>query len=417
MGETIDPQHFRHVLGHFPTGVAAVTSVDDDGAPVGMIVGSFTSVSLSPPLVAFLPDRRSTTAPKMLSHGRFCVNVLGAHQETVSRVFTSGGADKFADLDWSASPSGLPLLDDAVAWIECAVETVHEAGDHDIVIGRVTALEASGAGLPLLFFQGGYGRFIPTSLAAAGEADLTHLECLASSVVGEESVLLATAGEPVDGRAYSRVGQRLPLVPPMGAALVAWSDAAAKEWKARAAGLPLGAPDHELDRMLARVRERGWSVTTWSDDLRELESAVDETLRTGVTPHARHAVRELIGRLGAEHEPEDIDGADHGPALRSVTVPVFDVRGEVVMQISLRLPPDAVAADLDRYVAPLTAAARRVNEALVDAPPARRAPRPKDQDRSQRHESPTARSHPRVTSVETPVETAPGRSTHADRRA
>lgn len=387
MAETIDPQHFRHVLGHFPTGVVAVTSVDDAGTPVGMIVGSFTSVSLQPPLVAFLPHKRSTTAPKMLSHGRFCVNVLGAHQETVSRVFTAGGADKFAHLRWTTSPSGLPLLNDAVAWIECTIETIHEAGDHDIVIGRVTALEASGAGLPLLFFQGGYGRFSPTSLAAAGEADLiehlrlvdiarpvmehlaqqTQAECLASSVVGEDSVLLASAGEPGDGRAYSRVGQRLPLVPPMGTALVAWSDTASAAWKARAEIPPGGATNDELDRMLARVRERGWSITAWSDDLRELERAVDETLRTGVTPHTRRAVRQLIGKLGPEHEPEDIGHMRQDVNLRSVTVPVFDAGDEVVMQISLRLPPGAGVGDLDRYLGPLTTAAHRVSDALSAA--------------------------------------------------
>lgn len=384
MTDPRDPQHFRTVLGHFPTGVAAVTSIGEDGAPIGMIVGSFTSVSLDPPLVAFLPAKQSSTAPKIVGSGRFLVNVLGADQEPVSRAFAAAGGSKFDSVGWTRSPGGLPLLDDAVAWIECDLEAVHEAGDHHIVVGKVCALDAMSSAPPLIFFRGGYGRFAPLSLAAAGEPDLvdqlrlvdvarpfmeelaalTEVECLASSAIGEESVLLATAGTPVDGRTYSRVGQRLPLDPPLGVALVAWSPAASSAWKARAdAG---GGTDRaeELDQMLARVRDRGWSVTTWSDDLRTLEAAVDDTLRCGVTPQARRTVRELVGQLTTEHEPADLHDPTCEHRLRSVTVPVANGRDEVVLQLTLRLPFGTGSADLERYLAPLRETARRVSNAL-----------------------------------------------------
>ena len=164
---SIDPQHFRRVLGHFPTGVAGITSIGPDGAPVGMAVGSFTSVSLDPPLVAFLPDKKSTTFPKIRDAGFFCANVLGADQEHICRAFASKAPDKFVDVGWRPADSGAPILDRAVAWIDCDIEEVHEAGDHFIVIGRVRELEVPEVGLPLLFFQGGYGRFAPLSLAAA----------------------------------------------------------------------------------------------------------------------------------------------------------------------------------------------------------------------------------------------------------
>lgn len=384
MTDPRDPQHFRTVLGHFPTGVAAVTSIGEDGGPIGMIVGSFTSVSLDPPLVAFLPAKQSSTAPRIVGSGRFLVNVLGAHQEPVSRAFVTGGDSRFDSVGWTRSPGGLPLLDDAVAWIECDLETVHEAGDHDIVVGKVCALEAVSSAPPLIFFQGGYGRFASLSLAAAGEPDLvdqlrlvdvarpfmeelaalTEVECLASSAIGEESVLLATAGTPVDGRTYSRVGQRLPLDPPLGAALVAWSPAASSAWKARAnTGSGTDRAD-ELDQMLARVRDRGWSVTTWSDDLRALEATVDDTLRYGVTPQARRSVRELVGQLTTEHEPADLDGLGCEQRLRSVTVPVVGGRDEVVLQLTLRLPFGTGSADLDRFLAPLRETAKRVSNAL-----------------------------------------------------
>jgi flavin reductase (DIM6/NTAB) family NADH-FMN oxidoreductase RutF len=391
MSESIDPQHFRRVLGHFPTGVAAVTSCDDTGAPVGMTVGSFTSVSLSPPLVAFLPGKDSRTSPKIIRSGRFCVNVLGAHQEPVSRAFATGGDRKFEGLEWTPSPSGLPRLDSAVAWIECAVEAVHDAGDHDIVVGRVTSLEAAGPPLPLLFFQGGYGRFAPLSFAAAGQPDLiehlrlvdkarpfmeevaqlTKAECQASSVVGGVIVLLATAGTPAHGRPFSRVGQRLPLIPPLGTALVAWSEPATEQWLARAGNRLPEERRRELASLARRVRERGWSVAVWSDDLRKLEATVDRTTLEGLTPHGSRTVRELVGQLGGEYEPEDVRDRGRGHDLRSVTVPVFDspvfgARRQAVMQLTLYgMPP---GAELDRYLDPLMAAARDVSGALNTHP-------------------------------------------------
>lgn len=385
MSEPIDPRRFRHVLGHFPTGVVAVTSCDEDGGPVAMIVGSFTSVSLSPPLVAFLPGKQSTTSPKIVRSGRFCVNVLGAHQEPVCRYLAAAGPRRFDGLDWTLSPNGLPLLDSAVAWIECVVEAVHDAGDHDIVVGRVISLEAAGPSLPLLFFQGGYGRFAPISFAAAGEPDLVeHLrlvdvarpfmedvaeraqvECLASSAVGGEIVLLATAGPPAGGRPFSRVGQRLPLIPPLGTALVAWSASAAEEWLGRAGGDGPAGGRQRLQTLLDRVRERGWSVATWSDSLRALEARVDKTTLEGPTPQGSRAVRQLVEQLGSEHEPEDIHDPSRRYRLRNVTVPVFNADQLVVMQLTMfGLPSEAGPAELDGYLELLTAAAKNVSGAL-----------------------------------------------------
>ncbi|MGX6604991.1 flavin reductase [Micromonosporaceae bacterium Da 78-11] len=383
--KSIDPQLFRHVLGHFPTGVAAVTSCDETGAPVGMIVGSFTSVSLSPPLVAFLPAKQSGTAPKILRNKRFLVNVLGADQEAVCRSFVAAGDRKFDGLDWTPSPGGLPRLAAAVAWIECEVEAVHDAGDHDIVVGRVTFLEAAPPSLPLLFFQGGYGRFAPMSLAAAGEPDLvehlrlvdvarpfmeslaeqTGTECHASSAVGGEIVLLAAAGTPAEGRPFSRVGQRLPLVPPLGTVLVAWSPPATDAWLARAGDTLSPARRLHLETLVRRVRERGWSIATWSDNLRRLEATVDRTTLDGVTPHGSRAVRELVDQLNGEHEPEDLDDPDSPRRIRNVTVPVFDARDRAVLQLTLYgLPAEAGQAELDTYLKPLLATAAEVSAAL-----------------------------------------------------
>jgi flavin reductase (DIM6/NTAB) family NADH-FMN oxidoreductase RutF len=155
----IDPAKFRQVLGHFPTGVTVITAAAADG-PVGLAVGSFASVSLDPPLVAFFPGRGSSSWPRIEAAGSFCVNVLSAAQEEVCRRFASKGEDKFAGLGWRPAGSGAPLLDGVLAWIDCDIESVAEAGDHYAVTGRVRELEVGvdEAG-PLLFYRGGYGRF------------------------------------------------------------------------------------------------------------------------------------------------------------------------------------------------------------------------------------------------------------------
>ena len=152
----IDSALFRSVLGAYPTGVCVITAVDADGARHGLVVGSFTSISLDPPLVGFFPDKRSGTWPKIEGAGRFCVNVLGADQLDLCRRFAARADDKFAELAHGHTPSGQPLLDDAIAWIECAIERVVEVGDHWLVVGAVEALGKRDEGTPLMFFRGQY---------------------------------------------------------------------------------------------------------------------------------------------------------------------------------------------------------------------------------------------------------------------
>ncbi|HEX2576533.1 MAG TPA: flavin reductase family protein [Aquihabitans sp.] len=151
-----DSARFRQVLGHFPTGVCVVAGVHE-GRPVGVAIGSFFSVSLEPPLVGFCAGRTSSTWPKLRDAGAFCINILAGDQEDVSRVFASKEADKFAGLGWDHSPLGSPRLTGALAWIDCTLDVVHEAGDHDIAVGAVHDLHVSREGEPLVFFRGGYG--------------------------------------------------------------------------------------------------------------------------------------------------------------------------------------------------------------------------------------------------------------------
>ena len=156
---TIDSATFRRVLGHYPTGVSVITAVEPDGGQVAMVVGSFGSVSLDPPLVAFFPDRKSSSWPRIERASKFCVNVLASDQEALCRQMSRSGADKFAGVSHRLSANGSPILDGAVAWIDCDIHAVHEAGDHLIVLGAVKELEVQKPAKPLLFFQGGYGEF------------------------------------------------------------------------------------------------------------------------------------------------------------------------------------------------------------------------------------------------------------------
>lgn len=154
-----DSAKFRQVLGHYPTGVTVVTAATPDGV-VGLAIGSFASVSLDPPLVAFFADKGSSSWPKIEAAGAFCVNVLAEDQEDVCRRFASKVDDKFAGLGWTpAAGSGAPILAGVLAWIDCEIDAVLEAGDHWCVMGRARELDVAREGGPLLFFRGGYGRF------------------------------------------------------------------------------------------------------------------------------------------------------------------------------------------------------------------------------------------------------------------
>lgn len=156
----VDPAEFRRVLGHFASGVTIVTALGADG-PTGFACQSFASLSLDPPLVAFMVARTSTTWPRIAAAGTFCVNVLGAGQGELCRSFAVSGADKFAGVEWEPTPAtGSPRLAGAPAWIDCTITTVHTGGDHLIVVGRVESLDATEEnGDPLLFHRGRFGRF------------------------------------------------------------------------------------------------------------------------------------------------------------------------------------------------------------------------------------------------------------------
>lgn len=163
-----DSRETRRILGHYPTGVCAVTAVSDS-LPVAMVVGSFTSVSLDPLLVAFLPSRHSMTWPKIRASGAFCVNVLSARQRAVCVTLCSSAPNKFAEIDNRLAASRLPIVEGAVAWLDCQLHAVHEAGDHYIAVREVRQAHVESPDDPLTFLRGSYATAIPSD---ASQRDL-----------------------------------------------------------------------------------------------------------------------------------------------------------------------------------------------------------------------------------------------------
>lgn len=157
-----DAKQFRQVLGHFPTGVTIVTGMAGD-IPAGFTIGSFTSVSLDPPLVGFLPQTDSDTWEAMAPSGRFCVNVLLDSQAALCWRFAKSGVGdgRFDEVDWTMSPHGNPILGGVGAWIDCVTEDVAQFGDHYFVVGRVLALHHEPEPhVPLVFYKGALGGFL-----------------------------------------------------------------------------------------------------------------------------------------------------------------------------------------------------------------------------------------------------------------
>lgn len=159
---TINPLLLRANLGKYPTGVSVITSADESGRPVGgMTAGTFTSVSLDPPLVAFLPAKSSSSWPLIQETGRFCINVLSAEQGELCKAFSVSGGDKFAGVNWHRSPLGLPIMDGVVLWVECSLRDAIDAGDHVIALGEVLNMGAGQGAEPLVFHGGKFHKLQP----------------------------------------------------------------------------------------------------------------------------------------------------------------------------------------------------------------------------------------------------------------
>jgi flavin reductase (DIM6/NTAB) family NADH-FMN oxidoreductase RutF len=151
----VSKEEFRSALGRFASGVTVVTTRDADGAALGITVSAFSSVSLEPPLVLVCIDKRASVHDVLVEGYHFAVNILAEDQELLSRRFASKDDDRFNGTAYRDSAQGAPLLDGALASIECRVVQAYAVGDHTIVVGEVESTSI-GDGKPLAYFRGGY---------------------------------------------------------------------------------------------------------------------------------------------------------------------------------------------------------------------------------------------------------------------
>lgn len=163
--EAIEPDRYREVMRHHPTGVAAVSSLDvETGTPHGLIVGTLASLSLKPALITFSVDRNSSSWPKISHTGKFTISLLAEGQKDVSEALSRKQHDKFTGINWSLSSQRTPQIDGALGWIHCTINREIDGGDHLLIIADVVGMNASG-GEPMVFHGGRLGGFRSQSIA------------------------------------------------------------------------------------------------------------------------------------------------------------------------------------------------------------------------------------------------------------
>jgi flavin reductase (DIM6/NTAB) family NADH-FMN oxidoreductase RutF/DNA-binding IclR family transcriptional regulator len=387
----IEQEQYREVMGHYPTGVTVVTGMSPEGDPIGLVVGTFTSVSLDPPLVAFMPTTTSGTYALMRDSAAYCINVLAHDQLDLCRLMAVPRPGKFDDVAWSVSEDGAPVLHDAVAHIHCRPRDVVEAGDHLIVLCEVRDMRVTRPVTPLLFFQGGYGGFNPRGMSATGDADVIaavqlaevarpqveriarQLACEAAVLVGVNDHELTTAVSAYGGAAEmtAPLGDRVPLMPPLGEAYVAWAgDDVVEAWLGRASSQT---PEMvgKYRRRLAAVKERGFAVSSMCDESTpsygDLKDAMLEYATGGLTPARERAVRSVIADTSRFFETIDVN-EDTFYDLGSIVVPVLGPDGQVVLCLrATQLRPGVSGAEVLGWIAALKHAAAAIAEQLEGA--------------------------------------------------
>lgn len=362
----LNPALFREALGHHPTGVAVISSIDSDGQPIGLVVGTFNSVSLDPPLVGFFPMRESRSWAKVQEAGFFTVNIFAHDQEDVCRALTRRQPDKFEGLNWTPSTNGSPVLDDVVLSIDCTLDNVAPAGDHYFVTGLVEDLTIHRPVPPLLFFQGGYGGFVPRSFVAPSDAIIaeavqlvqsirTDMEELATATDGqvaayalvEDHAVAVAVAKAEDLSAATVIGSKIPLVPPFGEVFLA--GAPQKEidaWLAKADRM--GDDIVRISRQrLAHLQANGWtgSHTGPARDSRLFPALVNYGLEE-ITPALDRELRNLLAEAAFDLLPPDSRSEGRHPGA-SLVAPILNADGQCTLMLRLSHLPSLSVPEVE----------------------------------------------------------------------
>lgn len=367
--ETFDPKLFREVMGHYPTGVAVVTGRGPDGEILAMVVGTFSSVSLDPPLVSFMPMKTSRTFQKLRTCDSLCINILGGEQQAEMLAIAQRWENKLDGIDWYPSPSGDPILRNSISWIDTTIADVVEAGDHWIVLCAVQDLQVTNAVSPLLFFQGGYGSFagleaasrmsheiLPAIHAAHHASD--PLKDLAYSIGCEVSVFAAISDDEfatvfselsADATREGGLASRVPLVPPIGDSyLFDKPEELQERWVNK-----LKNPSEEIrelhQRRLAFMREHGYLLAFLPEGgsaaYEQMIRATQEYKKVSLTPMEERSLRETIGSTPLDYEPRELV-AEETYNVGSIVFPVKDPAGQYTMTLRLAQLPTGVSGEV-----------------------------------------------------------------------
>ena len=374
----LDSGTLREALGHHPTGVALIASIGQDGQPIGLIVGTFTSVSLAPPLVGFFPMKSSASFDKIRESGAFTVNILAHDQEQVCRSLTRSQLDKFEGVAWSPSGNGAPVIAGAVLTIDCELSAVTDAGDHYLAIGRVQDVQIRRPVAPLLFFQGGYGGFIPGSFVAPSDAIIAEsaravqsvrsgMECLAMAAqcevtayakVGDHAVAVAT----VKGRTAETatiLGSKLPLAPPFGEVFLAGAPQDVVDaWLERAA---IGGEEfvRVSTQRLEHLTEHGWtgSQSGQARDTRLFPALQDYGVE-GITPARQREVQALVGDAVSDLLPPNA-AADAEVRGASLVAPIMNSAGRCELMLRMSQMPVMSGEEVQQWGSRLSTLAQQ----------------------------------------------------------
>jgi flavin reductase (DIM6/NTAB) family NADH-FMN oxidoreductase RutF len=157
---SFDSLQFRSALGRFATGVCVITANPAGHAPFGLTVNSFSSLSLTPPLVLWSLQKSSDTMDAFRIATQYCVNILSQEQRGLSGRFAKKGEHALRPDEYTIGETGLPVLKHCLATFECDVDARHDGGDHIILVGKVRGMSVVAGGRPLVFYEGGYRELV-----------------------------------------------------------------------------------------------------------------------------------------------------------------------------------------------------------------------------------------------------------------
>lgn len=365
----IDAQLFREVLGHYPTGVVVVTGRDPAGDVLAMVVGTFNSVSLEPALVSFMPMKTSRTFEAMQQCESLCINIVGGEQEDVVMTIARRWENKLDGLDWRESPSGDPILADSVAWVDTRLWSTVDAGDHWIVLCEVVDMAVTNPVSPLIFFQGGYGSFVCTSLMARMDHEILpaihaahgarpQVEALATRIGCEVSVLtavscdemamaLSATGEDID-REHG-LARRVPMVPPIGDSYVFDQSTDIQEsWIGKLRNADDTVKQIHRER-LTFMRCHGFAMSFLPPEgdaaYGDMRDATRRYESGRLTPADERSIRESIANCAVDYRVRDLDD-DEVYDIGSLVLPIRDPNGGYTMTLRLAQLPQRATGSL-----------------------------------------------------------------------